>query len=95
MTINSFKDSIEIALTAIALTTVIVFFPVMTNAERPEPPKTGTPSGNTTPGTTRPEISCPTTAKPLTAIVANQGQDWTVKEYPTFLFYVPYSAPEI
>ncbi|MEM7761459.1 MAG: DUF928 domain-containing protein, partial [Cyanobacteria bacterium P01_A01_bin.40] len=21
--------------------------------------------------------------------------DWTVKEYPTFLFYVPYSAPEI
>ena len=64
-------------------------------AKRPKPPQTGTPSGNTTPGTTRPEISCPITPKPLTAIVANQGNDFTVAEYPTFLFYVPYSAPEI
>lgn len=81
--------TIAIAIIAIAIN------PGIAVAERPKPPKTGTPSGHTTPGTTRPEISCPVTPKPLTAIVANRGNDFTLEEYPTFLFYVPYSAPEI
>ena len=82
---------------AVGLTvaSVIAWNPLVAIAERPKAPKTGTPSGNTTPGTTRPETSCPATPKPLTALFANQGQDFTVAEYPTFLFYVPYTAQEI
>ncbi len=64
-------------------------------AERPKPPETGTPSGNTTPGATRPEAVCPQTPKPLTAIFANQGQDFTVEAYPTFFFYIPYNPQQI
>ena len=82
----------SISLTIVAAITSIPFLAV---AERPKEPKTGTPSGNTTPGTTRPETSCPATPKPLTALFANQGQDFTLAEYPTFLFYVPYTAQEI
>ena len=77
------------------LITAIVCNPFLAVAERPKPPDTGTPSGNTTPGTTRPETACPKTSKPLTAIVANQGQDFTVAEYPTFLFYIPYTSKQI
>ncbi len=73
----------------ISLTTLLAM------AKRVEPPDTGTPSGNTTPGATRPEANCPKTSKPLTAIFANQGQDFTVEEYPTFLFYIPYNAQQI
>lgn len=73
----------------------IAINPLIAIAERPKPPKTGTPSGNTTPGTTRPEISCPVTPKPLTSIVANQGEDFTTEAYPTFFVYVPYSGTEI
>ena len=64
-------------------------------AERPKAPDTGTPSGDTTPGTTRPEAACPTTLKPLTAIFANQGRDFTLAAYPTFYFYVPYTPQQI
>ncbi len=77
------------------LITAIAFNLSLAVAERPKPPDTGTPSGNTTPGTTRPETACPETAKPLTAIFANQGQDFTVAEYPTFLFYIPYTPQQI
>ncbi|MGD1920422.1 MAG: DUF928 domain-containing protein [Pleurocapsa sp.] len=90
-----FQSSISQILTIVISIMAISINPLIAVAERPKPPKTGTPSGNTTPGTTRPEISCPVTPKPLTAIVANQGQDFTLEEYPTFLFYVPYSAPQI
>lgn len=90
-----FQSSISRILTMVISIIAIAINSSITVAERPKPPRTGTPSGNTTPGTTRPEISCPVTPKPLTAIVANQGQDFTLEEYPTFLFYVPYSAPEI
>ncbi|MGK7898346.1 MAG: DUF928 domain-containing protein, partial [Xenococcus sp. (in: cyanobacteria)] len=77
------------------LITAIVWNLSLAVAERPKPPDTGTPSGNTTPGTTRPETACPKTSKPLTAIVANQGQDFTLEEYPTFLFYIPYTPQQI
>lgn len=59
----------------------------------PPPPNTGTPKGDSTPGTTRPSTTCPKTSKPLTALVANNGNDYTLLEHPTFWFYIPY-APE-
>ncbi len=79
----------------------IMFLAIIANtaflalAERPTTPDTGTPSGNTTPGATRPEAVCGQTAKPLTAIFANQGQDFTVEAYPTFFFYIPYNPQQI
>ena len=63
--------------------------------KRPEPPPTGTPLGDPTPGGTRPEINCPQTPEPLTALLANNGSDFTLSEYPTFLFYIPYAAEQI
>ena len=94
MAINLHKFAIRVVLT-ISLITAIASNPFLAIAERPKPPATGTPSGNTTPGTTRPQANCPATPKPLTALFANQGQDFTVTEYPTWLFYVPYTAQEI
>ena len=79
----------------LAIAHCFAFTPLLAIAERPKPPQTGTPSGNTTPGTTRPEATCRQTSKPLTALVANQGQDFTLAEYPTFFVYVPYTAQEI
>ncbi|MEL7038472.1 MAG: DUF928 domain-containing protein [Cyanobacteria bacterium J06592_8] len=64
-------------------------------AKRPDAPDNGTPSGDSTPGGTRPEAQCPDTEKPLTAISQNQGQDFTVSEYPTFFFYIPYSPEQV
>jgi hypothetical protein len=62
----------------------------------PIAPDTGTPKGNSTPGTTRrPEISCQETIEPLTALVANNGKDYTIAAHPNFWFYVPYPAGEI
>ncbi|MDJ0746165.1 MAG: DUF928 domain-containing protein [Xenococcaceae cyanobacterium MO_167.B27] len=64
-------------------------------SQRPKPPATGTPSGNSTPATTRPEITCQDTDKPLTALLANNGSDFTISEYPKFWFYIPYASEEI
>jgi hypothetical protein len=61
-------------------------------AALPKPPNTGTPTGNSTPGTTRPSAACPETPKPLTAIVANNGKDFTLSAHPTFWFYIPYGS---
>lgn len=63
--------------------------------QRPAPPKTGTPAGNPRPGATRPALNCPKTPIPLTAIVANNGSDYTYSEHPTFWFYIPYQADQI
>ncbi|HBL11617.1 MAG TPA: hypothetical protein DD379_09455 [Cyanobacteria bacterium UBA11162] len=86
----------------LALITLLVSTPIVKiqgsqpkQSERPEPPETGTPSGDPTPGTTRPEATCPETSKPLTALLANNGSDFTVSEYPTFWFYVPYAPNQI
>ncbi len=57
----------------------------------PVPPSTGTPKGNNTPGTTRLPSTCPTVAHPLTALVANRGNDFTTRAYPTLWIYVPYT----
>jgi Domain of Unknown Function (DUF928) len=65
------------------------------SSDPPAAPSTGTPSGNPTPGTTRPEATCPKTNKPLTALIANNGSDYTDSEYPTFWFYVPYDPNQI
>ena len=64
-------------------------------SQRPKPPDTGTPSGNSTPATTRPRITCQETNKPLTALLANNGSDLTVSEYPKFWFYIPYASEKI
>jgi len=61
----------------------------------PAPPDTGTPTGNPKPGTTRPEANCHETETPLTALVANNGSDYTLSEYPTFWFYIPYAPEDI
>jgi hypothetical protein len=61
----------------------------------PRPPDTGTPTGRPVPGTTRPEAACPATAKPLMAIVANNGEDFTLSAHPTFWFYIPYRAEQL
>jgi hypothetical protein len=61
----------------------------------PRPPDTGTPTGRPVPGTTRPEAACPATAKPLMAIVANNGKDFTLSAHPTFWFYIPYRAEQL
>ncbi|WP_019507727.1 DUF928 domain-containing protein [Pleurocapsa sp. PCC 7319] len=78
-----------------ALFMAIAGYPLIAEAKRPKAPQTGTPSGHTTPGTTRPEANCPDTPKPLTGLFANRGQDFTLSEFPTFLFYVPYGAKDI
>ncbi len=64
-------------------------------AALPKPPNTGTPTGNSTPGTTRPSAACPETPKPLTAIVANNGKDFTLSAHPTFWFYIPYGPEQL
>lgn len=61
----------------------------------PPAPDTGTPKGDSTPGTTRPSATCPKTSKPLTALVANNGSDYTLLEHPTFWFYIPYAPDQI
>lgn len=65
------------------------------SSDPPTAPNTGTPTGNPTPGTSRPEATCPKTNKPLTALVANKGNDYTRSEYPTFWFYIPYVPNQI
>lgn len=62
--------------------------------ELPIPPDTGTPEGESTPGGTRPETLCKQTPTPVTAIVANNGKDFTLSSHPTFWFYVPYTPEE-
>ena len=63
--------------------------------QEPTPPNTGTPGGSRTPGTTRPEAKCKNTDKPLTALMANNGRDFTISEYPTFWVYIPYPPEDI
>lgn len=65
------------------------------SSDPPPAPDTGTPKGEPTPGTTRPQATCPHTSKPLTALVANNGSDYTLSEHPSFLFYVPYAPDQI
>ena len=66
-----------------------------TQNEKPLPINVGTPQGESKPGATRPEAMCENRNPTLTAIVANKGEDFTVSEYPTFWFYIPYSSEEI
>jgi Domain of Unknown Function (DUF928) len=61
----------------------------------PKPPSTGTPKGNSSPGTTRPEAVCKQTSKPLTALNANNGSDFTVSGNPSFWFYTPYTQNDV
>ncbi|NES19838.1 MAG: DUF928 domain-containing protein [Symploca sp. SIO3E6] len=68
---------------------------VEVSSKPPAPPDTGTPTGNPKPGTTRPEANCPAMEPPLTALVANNGSDYTLSEYPTFWFYIPYAPEDI
>ena len=80
-------------LSKIALITAIVTcqLQLLAAPPLPPPPQTGTPQGNHTPGTTRAPNICPVTPQPLTALMANRGDDFTVAEYPKLWFYVPYS----
>jgi hypothetical protein len=88
-------------LLAVALGTAALSAPLVLSvshlalAQLPKPPERGTPAGEPIPGGTRPDLACPKTQKPLTAIIANRGKDFTVSPYPSFWFYVPYQAGEI
>lgn len=62
---------------------------------RAKAPPDGTPEGESRPGTTRDPEACKKTDSPLTAIFANRGNDFTISEYPTFWFYIPYAAEDI
>lgn len=63
--------------------------------ELPAAPDTGTPTGSSTPGGSRPNTNCPQTQLPLRALIANNGKDFTVSEYPNLLFNVPYAGNQI
>ncbi|MGB6296622.1 MAG: DUF928 domain-containing protein [Rivularia sp. (in: cyanobacteria)] len=63
--------------------------------ELPAAPDTGTPTGSSTPGGSRPNTNCPKTNLPLRALIANNGKDFTVSEYPNLLFNVPYAGNQI
>lgn len=65
---------------------------------RPTPPSTGTPNGegDQRAGTRRPENPCPDTEQSFTAIRADKdGANYTRSAYPTFVFYLPYSASTV
>lgn len=66
-----------------------------TRLKIPKPPQRGTPRGKKTPGATRPENLCPQVNQPVTALVANNGKDYTLSAYPTFWFYIPYQPSAI
>ncbi|MEM1393632.1 MAG: DUF928 domain-containing protein [Cyanobacteria bacterium P01_H01_bin.150] len=63
--------------------------------ELPAAPDTGTPIGSSTPGGSRPQKNCPQTKLPLRALVANNGKDFTVSEYPNLLFNIPFAGNQI
>jgi Domain of Unknown Function (DUF928) len=90
------KSILSIMLITTTLSSTFLATPLPAIAQLlPKPPDTGTPSGNPTPGTTRPEAACPKTPKPLTAIVANNGKDFTLSAYPTLWFYIPYRSEQL
>ncbi len=100
---RKFQPSIQIVGTILLIAvTLLISFPSLGRpstkliiAERPKPPQRGTPRGDPTPAATRPETSCPETPQPLTALLANNGSDFTLSEYPTFWFYIPYAPQRI
>ena len=61
----------------------------------PAVPKTETPEGHSTPGTTRPRAVCQPTDKPLTALLPDSHNSYTVSKFPSFWVYVPYSPKQI
>ncbi|MDJ0732594.1 MAG: DUF928 domain-containing protein [Nostocaceae cyanobacterium] len=100
---NRFTQTIKLAFTLTFTLTTIIAYPHLVSAENnnqdnsqlPPPPDTGTPVGNSTPGGTRPQENCPSTKLPLRALIANNGKDFTVAKFPTFLFYIPYNPSDI
>ena len=60
------------------------------------PPTPRPPAGNRTPGGGLGEQAvCPVTQHELTAITPTDTHGTTVSEYPTFWFYMPYTADEV
>jgi Domain of Unknown Function (DUF928) len=67
------------------------------NLKLPQAPNTGTPVGDSTPGGTRNPVkfSCPNTKQSLTALVANNGKDFTSLEHFNLWVYIPYTQEQI
>jgi hypothetical protein len=65
----------------------------------PPAPNTGTPNDTSDPGGTRTEsdriASCQGKQKSITSLTGNEIKELTVSNYPSFWFYVPYTADEI
>jgi hypothetical protein len=55
----------------------------------------GTPKGTRPPGTRPGGVSCRETIPPLTALVEDNGKDFTQLAHPTFWVYIPYNPDEI
>ncbi len=99
---NIFKYKSKLFIAMILSFTSLIIYPNLVTAqsnnqqdEFPTAPDTGTPIGNSTPGGSRPNTNCPQTKLPLRALVANNGEDFTVSKYPNLLFDVPYAANQI
>ncbi|AFY54232.1 protein of unknown function (DUF928) [Rivularia sp. PCC 7116] len=93
---NKIIFTISVILVNIILSPVLVA--AQTNSQEddfPAAPDTGTPVGTSTPGGSRPNTNCPETKLPLRALIANNGKDFTVAEYPNLLFNVPYASNQI
>ena len=95
---HKFKLFLAITLSLISLTIYPNLVTAQSNTQEddfPAAPDTGTPTGTSTPGGSRPQKNCPQTKLPLRALVANNGQDFTVSEYPDLLFNVPFTGNQI
>ncbi len=80
---------------SLSLLVPVLAEPAQTDFVLPSPPASGTPKGNSTPGTTRPIATCPETLHPLTALIANNTKDYTISDYPSFWFYIPYPPEQL
>lgn len=92
----------SIYFTLASLTTVIVLvcFPSISSippSPLPSPPDSGTPSSSSEIPGSRPGNSCRDTSDkpPLTVLNHGHGEDFTLSEYPTFWFYIPYGSSDI
>ncbi|MBV6622416.1 MAG: DUF928 domain-containing protein [Rivularia sp. (in: Bacteria)] len=100
MKILNFKSKLIFTITLVLVN--IILYPILVTAQTnsheddfPAAPDTGTPVGTSTPGGSRPNTNCPETKSPLRALIANNGKDFTVAEYPHLLFNVPFTEKKI
>ena len=102
MVMKILKHKFKLFLGITFLFTSLIVYPNLVTAqsstqedELPAAPDTGTPTGSSTPGGSRPNTNCPQTKLPLRALVANNGKDFTISEFPNLLFNVPFAGNQV